>query len=78
MKKVILSCLKMNLKISHKLNLIYLYIKGFKKSKIDFWYEAIFELVQSLFWYLFKPIMCEEGWCVELVQEEIVRVGGTI
>ena len=29
MKKVILSCLKMNLKISHKLNLIYLYIKGF-------------------------------------------------
>ena len=27
MKKVILSCLKMNLKISHK---------GFKKSKIDF------------------------------------------
>ena len=33
MKKVILSCLKMNLKIPHKHDL---FVKGFKNSKIDF------------------------------------------
>ena len=35
MKKVILSCLKMNLKISHKLRPD-LFVKGFKKLKINF------------------------------------------
>ena len=71
-KKYILSCLKMNLKISHKLNLIYLYIKGFKKSKL------IIDIKQHLNWFnhlfnicLNPLIMCKEGWCVGLGQEEV-------
>ena len=62
----------MNLKISHKLNLIYLYIKGFKKSKL------IIDIKQHLNWFnhlfnicLNPLIMCQEGWCVGLGQEEV-------
>ena len=36
MKKVILVCLKMNLKISHKIRQPDIFVKGFKKSKTDF------------------------------------------
>ena len=63
MKKVVLSCLKMNLKISHD---------EFKKSKIHFRYKVTFELVQSHFSYLFKPIMRKKGWRVGLGQEQVV------
>ena len=55
MKKIILSCLKMNLKISYKLRQPDI-SKGLKKSKIDFWYKATVELIQSPFWSLFKSI----------------------
>ena len=36
MKKVILSCLKMNLKITNKLRQPDMFVKGFKKSKNNF------------------------------------------
>ena len=42
MKKVILSCLKMNLKVSRKLR----FVKGFKRLKL------IFDRKQQLNWYI--------------------------
>ena len=48
-KKVILSCLKMNV-----------FVKRFKRWKIDFWCKAAVELVKSPIWYLFKPR--KVGW----------------
>ena len=32
-----------------------LFVKGFKRLKINFWMKATAELVKSPFWYLFKP-----------------------
>ena len=49
-KKVIRSYLKMNLKISHKLRFISLYVKGFERLKIDFCWKTTVELVKSPFW----------------------------
>ena len=63
MKKVILSCLKKILKISQR------YLKNKK---------LIFDIKQYLNWYnhpfdtcLNLLIMCKEGWCVGLGQEEV-------
>ena len=57
-KKIILSYLKMNLKISHKQR--YLFVKGFKRLKINFWQKVTVELVKSPFRYLFK--LGQVGW----------------
>ena len=46
----------MNLKISHKLRFISLFVKRFKRLKINFWYKATVELVKAPFWYLFKLV----------------------
>ena len=54
-KKIILSCLKTNLKISHKLRCLW---KESKKRKLTFdrkLTESDSCLIKSLFWYLFKP-----------------------
>ena len=52
--------------IPYKLRFISLFVKGFKKLKIDFWSRATVELVKSPFWYLFEP---RKGWLVGLGQE---------
>ena len=64
MKKVILSCLKMNLKIS---------LKGILKNQ-----KSIFDVKWHLNWYnhpfdicLNPLIMSKEGWFVRLGQEEV-------
>ena len=68
----IVSYLKLNLKMSHKLKSPDIFVKGFKKLKIDFWQIAMGQLVKPPLWYLFNPIliMCKKGWCVKLGQEE--------
>ena len=43
-----LSCSKMNLKISHKLRQTNIFVKGYKKSKIDFSLKTTVELVSSV------------------------------
>ena len=79
MKKVVLSCLKMKLKISHKLRIkITWYIcKGI--SKIKNWFVIGSDSWTGKITILNPPIRYKEGWCVRLGQEGgFVRVGGTV
>ena len=62
-KKVILSCLKTNLKISHNLRLPDIFVKRFKPSKR---YIATAELVKPPIWYLFKPLIMFKEDCFGL------------
>ena len=56
--------------ISHKLRYPNIFVKGFKKSEIDFWYKATVELVKSAFWFWLDLLfMGKGGWCFGLEQE---------
>ena len=56
-----------------------MFVKGFKKSKIDFWYKVKIELLKSPnHIFLYPLIMCQEGWYVGLGQEGVVWGWGVL